>query len=127
MYIYKFLQEFISYFFTSGIIITLFLVVLKLISQHNNLVGFYAFASGSFFILNLVQYSIISKENKSANLTFLLHSMIGGTIWTIYALIMYILYLYNFSTFNNILITGIIITITTIIYFYLTYNKIIKF
>ena len=127
MYIYKFLKEFISYFFTSGIIISLSLVILKLISKYHNLVGFYAFASASFFIVNLMQYYVVDKENKQANLTFLLHTMIGGVIWTIYSVIMYFLYLYNFSTFNNILITTLVIIITTIIYFYLTYNNILNF
>jgi len=127
MDVYNFLKEFLSYFFTSGIIISLSLVVLKFISQYNNLVGFYAFASASFFIVNLMQYYVIDIENKQANLTFLLHTMIGGVIWTIYSVIMYFLYLYNFTTFNNILITTIVIIITTIIYFYLTYNNILNF
>ena len=127
MNIYNFFKEFLSYFLTSGIIISLSLVILKFISQYHNLVGFYAFTSASFFIVNLMQYHVVDKENKDANLTFLLHTMIGGVIWTIYSLIMYILYIYNFSTFNNLLITTTVIIVTTIIYFYLTYNNILKF
>ena len=127
MNIYNFFEEFLSYFLTSGIIISLSLVILKFISQHHNLVGFYAFASASFFIVNLMQYHVIDKENKDADLTFLLHTIVGGVIWTIYSLIMYTLYLYNFSTFNNLLITTIVIIVTTIIYFYLTYNNIFNF
>ena len=127
MNIYNFFKEFLSYFLTSGIIISLSLVILKFISQYHNLVGFYAFASSSFFIVNLMQYHVIDSENKDANLTFLLHSMVGGVIWIVYLLIIYILYLYNFSTFNNLLITTIVIIVTTIIYFYLTYNNILKF
>ena len=127
MNIYNFFKEFSSYFLTSGIIISLSLVILKFISQYHNLVGFYAFTSASFFIVNLMQFHVIDSENKDANLTFLLHTMVGGVIWTIYSLIMYILYLYNFSTFNNLLITTTVIIVTTIIYFYLTYNNIIKF
>jgi hypothetical protein len=127
MNIYGFIKDFLSYFFTSGIIISLSLVILKSISQYHNLVGFFAFVSASFFIVNLIQFYVINKENKDANLTFLLHTIVGGIIWVIYSIIMFFLYLNNLSIFNIIFILVTIVISITSIYFYLTYNKIFNF
>ena len=127
MNIYEFIKDFIAYFFTSGVIISLFFVILKSISQYHNLVGFFAFVSASFFIVNLIQFYIVNKENREANLTFLLHTIVGGIIWVFYSIIMYFLYVNNLSIINIIFILSTIIFVVTFLYFYLTYNKILNF
>ena len=83
--------------------------------------------SASFFIVNLIQFYIVNKENREANLTFLLHTIVGGIIWVFYSIIMYFLYINNLSIFNIVFILATIIILVTSIYFYLTYNKILNF
>ena len=41
---------------TSGLFVAVALTVLEVISKRVNLVGFYAFTSASFFLINLMQY-----------------------------------------------------------------------
>jgi hypothetical protein len=117
------IKNLITNLFTSGLFVAISLVILQLLSEYNNLVSFFAFASASFFIVNLFQYNLIDTTNKQATLTFLLHTIIGGVIWVSFAVLMYILYLNNFKRNDIILITAITLTIITITYFYLCYTK----
>lgn len=112
-------------FLYGGIVIGICLTLLELIKYNKNLVGFYAFASASFFIINLLQFYYIDKINPEMNSVFLYHTVVGGILWVLYSVILYIFYLKNLHANTNILFTLIIITITWIIYYILLIKKII--
>ena len=82
--------------------------------------------SASFFIVNLLQFYYIDKVNKNLNRTFLLHTIVGGIVWVLYSVILYILYINNITTDVNILITLLFIIIISIIYYILLKNNYIN-
>tara|TARA_Y100000389_G_scaffold195278_1_gene226483 strand:+ start:2017 stop:2415 length:399 start_codon:yes stop_codon:yes gene_type:complete len=112
-------------FLYGGIVIGICLTLLELIKYNKNLVGFYAFGSASFFIVNLFQFYYIDKINPEMSYVFLYHTVIGGILWVLYSVMLYILYLKRINTYTNILFTTIIITITWTIYYILLIKKII--
>ena len=117
------LKLFSKNFLYGGILLGVLITIIDLIKDSNHSVNFYAYASASFFLINLFQYYYIAKLNPKLEVNFLFHTMIGGIIFSLYAILMFILFKYNFSTYNNILFTGIIYIIITAIYFYLAVTK----
>jgi len=114
-------------FLTSGISFTILLTILNLIVNYTNLISFYAFFSGSFILVNLFQYyTIIQKANKSIE-TFLIHSIIGGIIWVILSIYMYILHINNITYKNIISSVLFIFLIISIIYLLLCINNVFNF
>ena len=114
-------------FLTSGISFTILLTILNLIINYANLISFYAFFSGSFILVNLFQYyTIMQKANKSIE-TFLIHSIIGGIIWVILSIYMYILHINNITYKNIISSVLFIFLIISIIYLLLCINNVFNF
>ncbi len=117
----------IQTFLTSGISFTILLTILNLIVNYTNLISFYAFFSGSFILVNLYQYyTITQKANKSIE-TFLIHSIIGGIIWVILSIYMYILHINNITYKNIISSVVFIFLIISIIYLLLCINNVFNF
>ena len=116
------IRSFIKNFLYGGLLIGLLLTIIDVIKNSNKNVGFYAFLSGSFIIINLIQFYYIDKINNKNTHTFLLHSIIGGLIWVLYSIILFYLYKLNINTYINIFITSI----TTIVITYIYYLKFIK-
>jgi hypothetical protein len=122
MVIQPIISSIINNLFKAGLIVAISLTLLEKISSNLKYVGFFSFISGSFFIVKLFQYNTIS-INKITSETFLIHSIIGGFIWCIYAILMYILFKLNYSTNQIIAITtGIIIIINIFYYYFATQN-----
>ena len=113
-------------FLKGGIILGIALTLIDIIKYKKNLISFYAFMSASFFIVNLLQFYYIDKVNKNLNRTFLLHTIVGGIVWVLYSVILYILYINNITTDVNILITLLFIIIISIIYYILLKNNYIN-
>jgi len=103
----KLLRSFFYYFFTSGLFISISLVILEMISQKFNLVNFFAFASASFFLINLMQFNVVNNNNPSANRGFLIHTLLGISLWVILAVLMYFLhkFKYNIVEINSIILS----------------------
>ena len=119
----NFFKLLIKHFVTSGILIAFILAILEIISQNNKHIELFAFTSASFFIINLIQFYIVNKNNSKANSVFLIQTILGGITWAFYSIIMYILYINNFSTLYNIFITVFIILSISLIHFTLVkYN-----
>lgn len=117
----------INTFLTSGISFTILLTILNLIVNYTNLISFYAFFSGSFILVNLYQYyTIIKNANKSTE-TFLIHSIIGGIVWVILSILMYILHINNIIYKNIISSVLFIFFIISIIYLLLCINNVFNF
>lgn len=112
-------------FLYGGIILGICLTLLELIKYNKNLIGYYAFISASYFIVNLIQFYYVDKLNPEMNYTFLYHTIIGGIMWSIFSIILYVLYLNNLDTSTNILLTLLIVIVTWIIYYILLIKKII--
>ena len=113
----EFLYITLKNFFTYGLFVALTLTLLELINKNINYVGFFAFLSASFFIVNLIQYYIIDKTNPKASKTFLIHTILGGLAWVLYALLMYVIYLNKFTTTQNIFILLFAIISVTFLYY----------
>lgn len=110
------IKNFFTYWLTSGFILAITLLVLDIISFDNKSIGIYAFLTGSFFYINLLQFNLIKYKSETKIETFILHTVFGGLFWVTYSIIMYLLYINNFSVNANIFITLISITIVTFIY-----------
>lgn len=115
----NFFKLLIKHFTTTGIFIAFILAFLEIISQNNRHIEIFAFTSGSFFIINLIQFYLVNKNNSQANSIFLIQSIIGGLIWVFYSIFIYILYINNFLPLNIIFITFFIILFTTLLHFIL--------
>lgn len=112
-------------FLYGGLILGICLTLLELIKYNKNLIGYYAFISASFFLVNLIQFYYVDKLNPEMNYTFLYHTIIGGIMWSIFSVILYIFYLNKLHANINILLTLLIIIVTWIIYYILLIKKII--
>ncbi len=116
-------ETFIRNLVTSGSILAFALTLLDFIGKYVNYVGFYAFFSGSFFLVNLLQYNKIYNIDKNSTKSFLLHSIVGGIFWVLYALILYFAHENGFSRMGAISITFNFFIIISIIYLILSaYN-----
>ena len=111
----KLLKSFFYYFLTSGLIISVALVFLESIADKYNMVNFFAFASASLFLFNLAQFNVINNTNPSANRGFLIHTLIGITLWVILAILLYFLneFKYNITEINSIILSTMIIGFIT--------------
>ena len=112
-------------FLYGGVILGICLTLLELIKYNKNLIGYYAFVSASYFIVNLIQFYYVDKLNPEMNYTFLYHTIIGGIMWSIFSVILYVFYFRNLDTSTNILLTLLIVIVTWIIYYILLIKKII--
>ena len=117
MLLQNILYSIINNLFKSGLIIAISLTLLENIRKNIKYVGFFSFISGSFFIVKLFQYNIVSKSNISGE-SFLKHSIIGGVAWCLYAILMYVLFKLNYSPKQIIGITALVVLATSIFYFY---------
>ena len=116
---------FLKNFIKGGILIGVLLTILDIIPKSKNSIGFYAAMSASFFYLNLIQYYHVSKLKNSREHTFLYHTLIGSTLWVLYAILMVILYKLEFTYIENIMITFVFTLIFSFIY-YINVDKLTK-
>lgn len=123
----KLIQKLLYYLFTSGLFVALSLLLLEHISIKFNLVNFFAFASAAFFIVNLMQYNVVDKNNPTASRGFLIHTLFGISLWATLAILMFFLHKYNFSRgdINSIIISSMIIGFLS--YFYSYYKGLLNF
>ena len=117
----------INTFLTSGISFTILLTILNLIINYANLISFYAFFSGSFMLVNLYQYYIIVKKSNKSVDTFLIHSILGGFVWVILSVLMYILHINNITYQNIISLIFLLFLIISIVYLLLCINNVFIF
>ena len=116
-------KSFIGNLLTAGVALSFLLSLLEFISNSINLVSFYAFFSGSFIFVNFFQYYTISNENSDATISFLIHSIIGGIFWVIYAIIMYYAHIAGLNKYSVIFITTSIFILFSVIYLHLILTK----
>ena len=113
------LQNFIGNFIKGGLMIGIALTIIDLIAKYDGMIQFYAFASASFFLIQLFQYYHIYTIKQSSTDPFILHSVIGGIVYVFYVLLMLILYRLNVAPFMLITICTVLWLILTIGYFFI--------
>ena len=91
------IKSLLYHLFTSGLFISITLVVLKMISSSINFVNVFAFASASMFLINLLQYNVVDQINPKASRGFIIHTLLGVGSYFILAVSMYILHVLNYS------------------------------
>jgi len=109
---------------TYGIVLSCSLTLLEYFSSRTELISYYSFINGSFILFTCLQYYKVSQLNKNDSKTFLYHSIIGGVIWVLYSIIMYILYTYNYTSKMIILITSTTFFIISILYLQLLLSNV---
>jgi len=109
-------------FIYGGLILGFCLTLIDLIKNSSNNIALYAFLSGSFFIVNLFQYYYVNELSKKSMEPFLAYSIVGGLFWVTYAVLLYYLHKYTQDVRLNIIISLIIISIVSLIYYLLLKN-----
>lgn len=117
-----FFRTFFYYLFTSGLFISLALTFLKYVSKFYNFVNVFAFASGSLFLINLMQYNVVAENNPLAVRGFLIHTILGVSCFWLLALTMLILHSFKYTRSDIITIMLSLIIIKFVIYIYI-YKK----
>ena len=125
MYLKYLTKIFITNFLYGGLVMAVLLTTIDVIKESNKNISFYAFISGSFILINLIQYYYIDNNNDNTY-AFLIHSIIGGIVWVIYAIILYYLYTLKINKYINIFIIVLITIVTTFIYYVLFINNKLK-
>jgi hypothetical protein len=110
------------YFFTSGLIISLALTFLEYVSKFYSFVNVFAFASASFFLINLMQYNVVAENNPLAVKGFLIHTILGVLSFLFFSMTMLILHSFKYSRSDIITIMLSLIVITFVTYLY-SYKK----
>tara|TARA_B100001769_G_scaffold183661_1_gene145302 strand:+ start:1000 stop:1368 length:369 start_codon:yes stop_codon:yes gene_type:complete len=114
---------FFKNFIYSGVILGVLLSLMEIIKNSKKNIGFYAFLSGSFFVVNLIQYNYIEDVSHNNTETFLFHSITGGILWVVFSIFLYILYKYKIDKTLSILIMIFLVLITTLLYYYFFLNN----
>ena len=109
-------------FIYGGIIFGIILTLMDLIKSSKSLIGLYAFLSGSFFIVNLIQYKYMRNLNESLTNYFLIHSIIGGIVWVGLASLLYYLHISNLNEMTISISILLVVIFITIVYYNLFKN-----
>ena len=109
-------------FIYGGIIMGIILTLIDIIKNSKSLIGLYAFLSGSFFVINLIQYNYIRNLNENLTNNFLGHSIIGGIVWLGLASLLYYLHKSKLDEITIIIIMLLVIIFITIVYYNLLKN-----
>ena len=115
-------RTFFFYFFTSGLIISLALTFLEHVSKFYSFVNVFAFASASFFLINLMQYNVVAENNPLAVKGFLIHTILGVLSFLCLTITMLLLHSFKYSRSDIITIMLSLIVIIFVIYLY-SYKK----
>jgi len=115
-------RTFFFYFFTSGLIISLALTFLEYVSKFYSFVNVFAFASASFFLINLMQYNVVAENNPLAVKGFLIHTILGVLSFLFFSMTMLILYSFKYTRSDIITIMLSLMVITFVTYLY-SYKK----
>ena len=118
------IKIFAKNFIYGGLLMAFILTTIDVIKNSANDIAIYAFISGSFFILNLIQYYYINNNSTQNTTTFLLYSVIGGIVWVLYSFILYYLHTKNIGVKLNISINSVIVILITLYVIY--YKKIVN-
>ena len=111
------IKTFIQNFLYGGLLMGFALTVIDFINDSDRSIALYAFLSGSFFIINLMQYNYIYNSNDIYVNTFLIHSVIGGIVWVLFGILLYYLHVLKIDMTSIMLINLFAIIITSVIYY----------
>lgn len=114
------IRTFFFYFLTSGLIIALALTFLEHVSKFYSFVNVFAFASASFFLINLMQYNVVAENNPLAVKGFLIHTILGVLSFLCLTTTMLLLHSFKYrrSDIITIMLSLMVITFVTYLYSY---------
>ena len=117
------IRIFLKYIIYAGLTVGPCLTLLEILKKASD-IKLFAFSSGSFFVIQLLQFNKVINVNNENLENFLLHSVIGGISWVLVSLIMYILHKLKYSK-EEILISTIVLVILQVLCS-IIYYKVIK-
>lgn len=88
---------FFKNFFQGGLLIGVALTLIEYFRDSKKDVYAIAFITSSFFLIQLYKYNYINNELPQFTSGFIYHSIIGGIVYVLFIILMYVLYL----TFHN--------------------------
>jgi hypothetical protein len=101
--------------FINIIMISLLLVFIEFIKHRDpKLIGAFAFVSGSFFFIQLLQYSYVLKRVKSQTKPFLLHSIVGFFVCFCLSVLLYLCV--EYTKLNPQIIVGMLTALNLLIW-----------
>lgn len=101
--------------FINVILISILLVFIEFIKHRDpKLIGAFAFVSGSFFFIQLLQYSYVLERVKSQTKPFLLHSIVGFFVCFCLSVLLYLCV--EYTNLSPQTIVGIFATINLLIW-----------
>ncbi len=120
------IKIFAKNFIYGGLLMAFLLTTIDIIKNSANDIAIYAFISGSFFVVNLIQYYYINNNNNSNQntITFLIYSIFGGIVWVLYSFLLYYLHTKNIEIKLNIIINSVVVILLTLYVIY--YKKIVN-
>ena len=117
---------FLYNFIKGGLMIGVAITIIELIYTSKYMLPFYAFVSASFFIVQLLQYEHVNYRSPDSTIPFMIHSILGGIVFVIYALILYYLHIFKVEPSIIIKILVLLYIVISILYYYLIKMKIIN-
>ena len=116
------IKKFVRNFLYGGLLMGVILTIMDVIKTSKSLIKLYAFLTGSFFIVNVIQYQYLKNLNESLISEYLQHLIIGGIVWVGLALLLYNLHKSKLDEIRILITFLIIIILITIIYYNLLKN-----
>ena len=94
--------------FYGGLALGIGLTFVEYFRNRSDLVYLYAYVTSSFFIVQLYKYFYVNKSIPALSHGFIIHSIIGGTVYVVFILLMlYLFIMYqNTQTGKNIWVPG---------------------
>ena len=84
---------FFKNFFYGGLALGLGLTFVEYFRGHSDLVYLYAYVTSSFFVVQLYKYYYVNKHIPERAHGFIVHSIIGGTVYVLFILLMLLLFI----------------------------------
>ena len=84
---------FFKNFFYGGLALGLGLTFVEYFRGHSDLVYLYAYGTSSFFVVQLYKYYYVNKHIPELAHGFIVHSIIGGTVYVLFILLMLLLFI----------------------------------
>ena len=84
---------FFKNFFYGGLALGLGLTFVEYFRGHSDLVYLYAYVTSSFFVVQLYKYYYVNKYIPELAHGFIIHSIIGGTVYVLFILLMLLLFI----------------------------------
>ena len=105
-------------FVKGGLMIGIAITIIEFIYKSKDLIGLYAFCTGSFVVAQILLYEHMAFKNPMQIETFLTNSIAGGIAWVFYMLLLSYLYYSGFPPQQCVYICISAYVIMCVLYYY---------